>query len=128
MKDFSLLFLRLTFGGLMLISHAVPKIQKIGQTPIKFPDPLGVGNDVSLYLTIFSEGLCSVLLILGLFTRLASLPLIFTMSVATFIVHLSDPLHNKESAILYMAAYIVMLGFGGGQFSLDNWLRPKAKF
>ena len=66
MKDFSLLILRLVFGGLMFINHGLPKFDKLDKTPIRFPDPLGVGSEISLYLTLFSEGLFSVYLLIGL--------------------------------------------------------------
>ena len=128
MKDFSLLFLRLVFGGLMLFNHAISKFEKLGSSPIKFPDPLGVGSDISLYLTLFSEGLCSVLLALGLFTRWASIPLIFTMGMAAFYIHLSDPINVKEASLTYLSAYLVLLAYGGGKFSLDKLIRPKTKF
>jgi putative oxidoreductase len=128
MKDFSLLILRIVFGGLMLFNHALPKFDKLSNTPIKFPDPLGVGSDISLYLVLFSEGLCSILLVLGLFTRFASLPLVFTMSVAAFYIHLDDSLDGKEASLLYLAAYIILFAFGAGKFSLDKLIRPRAKF
>ncbi len=128
MKDFSLLILRIVFGGLMFINHGLPKFEKLGKTPIKFPDPLGVGSEISLYLTLFSEGLCSVLLVLGLFSRWVSLPLLFTMGMAAFYIHLSDPLDSKEASLTYLAAYLIILAFGPGKFSLDKLIRPRAKF
>lgn len=127
MKDFSLLFLRLVFGSLMIINHAFPKFEKLGAAVVKFPDPLGVGSEISLYLTLFSEGLCSTFLVFGLFSRWATLPLIFTMSIAAFYIHLSDSLSVKEASLTYMAAYVVILAFGPGKFSLDKLLRPRAR-
>lgn len=38
---------------------------------LAFPDPLGVGSEISLILAIFGEVFCSVLLIFGLLIRLA---------------------------------------------------------
>ena len=128
MKDFSLLVLRAVFGGLMIFNHAMPKFEKLGKTPIKFPDPLGVGSDISLYLTLFSEGLCSVFIVLGLFSRWVSIPLLFTMGIAAFYVHLSDPIDVKEASLTYLAAYLIILAFGPGKFSLDKLIRPRAKF
>ena len=128
MKDFSLLLVRVVFGGLMLFNHAIPKFEKLGSSPIKFPDPLGVGSEISLYLTLFSEGLCSAFLILGLFTRWVSIPLVFTMAMASFYIHLSDPIDVKEASLMYLAAYFMSFAFGGGKYSLDKLIRPRAKF
>ena len=46
------------------------------------------------------------LLIIGLFTRQAVIPLIITMLVAIFVIHGDDPFKDKEMAILYLIPYI----------------------
>ncbi len=127
-KDFPLLLLRLTFGGLMFWNHGLSKFAKLDNAIIVFPDPLGVGADFSLYLAILAEGICSALIVIGLLTRWAAIPLVITMGIAVFVVHLNDSLANKEHALLYLTAYLVLLILGAGKFSLDKLIRPKAKF
>lgn len=122
-EHLSLLILRLVFGGLMLWNHGLPKLQKLLAGNTSFADPLGMGPEASLYLAVFSEFLCGLFLVLGLFTRWVSIPLLFTMFVAAFIVHWSDPLGDKELAIAYMAVYVVLLLKGGGRYSLDHLIR-----
>ena len=90
-----------------------------------FPDPLGVGNSLSLGLTIFAEVLCAGLLALGLFSRWVSAPLAITMAVAAFIVHAGDPWQKKEMAVIYMVSYIICGLLGSGRFSLDYLIRKK---
>lgn len=69
--NYVLLILRLSVGVFML-SHGWGKfLMLIGDDPIQFADPLGVGITASLALTVFAEVFCSVLLIFGLATRLA---------------------------------------------------------
>ena len=120
--DISLLLLRLAFGGLMVINHGWGKLEKLlAAGPIKFGDPLGVGAEVSLSLAVFSEVVCSILLMVGLFTRWASVPALITMLVAAFIVHGGDPIRDKESALLFGTAYLVILLMGPGRYSLDGW-------
>jgi putative oxidoreductase len=124
--DISLLLLRLTFGGLMLINHGWGKMLKLfGDDPIQFADPIGIGATPSLALAVFAEVLCAALLIIGLFTRLSVIPLIITMFVAAFVVHISDPFPKMESALLYLIPYIVLLLLGAGRFSLDALIRNK---
>ena len=127
-KDFPLLLLRLAFGGLMFWNHGLGKFAKLDNAIIMFPDPFGIGSEFSLYLTLFAEGVCSLLLVVGLLTRWAAIPLTITMGVAVFVVHLNDSLANKEHAILYLTAYLAILILGGGKFSLDSVIRPRAKF
>lgn len=93
----------------------------------QFGDPLGLGSELSLALTVFAEFVCAILLILGLATRLATIPLIITMVVAGFIVHGNDPFGKKEMALLYLAVYFVLLITGPGKYSLDNSLGGKRK-
>ncbi|MEP2770924.1 MAG: DoxX family protein [Fulvivirga sp.] len=71
-------------------------------------------------LAAFAEFICALLIMFGLFTRLASIPLIIAMAVAAFISHGGDPLANKEKALLYMAAFILLFYKGGGRYSLDR--------
>lgn len=85
-----------------------------------FPDPLGIGNQLSLVAAIGTEVGCSVLLIFGLATRFAALGLAFTMLVALFIVHADDPWKTKELAACYLAVYAAIMLAGPGKFSLDH--------
>ncbi len=88
---------------------------------------MGLGSELSLILTIGSELGCAILLLLGLFTRFAAVPLIFTMLVATFLAHSNDPLADKEMALLYLAGYSCILLLGGGKFSLDDLIFKNIK-
>ena len=116
-----LLLLRLAGGGLMVYLHGWSKWINYADKASNFPDPLNVGSEVSLGLTIFAEVLCSGALVLGLFTRWAALICMFTMGVAAFIVHQEDPLKVQEKALLYFAIYGAIASLGPGAFSLDHW-------
>ena len=116
---FGLLFLRLTFSGMML-THGIPKLLNLVQGDIQFGDPIGLGPTVSLILAVIGEAICPLLIILGLKTRIAAIPTIITMAVAAFIVHGSDPLGTKEMALLYLFGFTVIALLGSGRFSLDR--------
>ena len=90
-----LLFLRLSFSGMML-THGIPKLLNLIQGDMEFGDPIGLGPTVSLILAVIGEAICPILIILGLKTRIAAIPTIITMAVAAFIVHGSDPLGQKR--------------------------------
>lgn len=121
-KDIGILILRLSAGGLMLV-HGLPKLMKFfADGPIQFADPLGVGVTFSLILAIFSEVVCAIFILLGLKTKLASIPLAITMFVAAFMVHANDPWKVKEKAVFYMLVYIALFFTGSGKYSVDNSL------
>jgi putative oxidoreductase len=89
---------------------------------------LGVGHVSSLSLAIFAEFLCSLLLVLGLFTRFAALVLSSTMAVAFFMVHrtaLSGE-HSGELAFIYLAGFLAILIAGPGKFSIDQKIAGKS--
>lgn len=118
-RDYALLITRLVFGGLML-THGWPKLMKIINSDWGFADPLGIGAAPSLILTVFAEFFCALAIVLGWKTRLVAIPLIFTMLVAALIIHGSDPLADKEMALLYLGGFAVLAFMGGGRLSIDR--------
>lgn len=123
--DILSLVLRVTIAAFML-THGLGKLSLLfSGNEIQFPDPMGLGATFSLALAVFAEVLCSILIGLGLVTRLASIPLIVTMLVATFIVHGGDPFAKKEFALLYLLIYLAVFIIGSRRFSLDALLLKK---
>ncbi len=118
--NISLLLARIAAGGMML-THGLPKLLKLINGNFTFADPIGLGQEVSLVLTVFAEFGCSVLIVLGLFTRLATIPLIFTMLVAVFIVHGDDPFSKQEFGLLYLSLFAIIALSGPGKYSIDHY-------
>jgi len=116
LTDLALLILRLASGGLML-THGIPKINMLFASPIKFSDPIGIGEIPSLIFALIGEVLAPVLIILGYKTKIATIPSIITMLVAAFIVHASDPIDTKEKALLFLAMFITILLAGPGKYN-----------
>lgn len=123
--DVWVLLLRIIVGALML-SHGWSKFQTLlDGGGANFPDPLGIGHQLSLIFAVLTEVLFSGLLILGFLSRLTTFGLAFTMFVAAFIQHADDPFSKKELAILYLIIYITLLVKGSGKFSVDHFIRKK---
>lgn len=121
-RDLSLLFLRIFIGGFMLFGHGWGKLTAFGEYFHSFSDPLGFGPEISYILTVFAEVLCSVFIILGLFTRFAAIPLAITMIVAAFVILKNESWNDKEFALLYLIPYITIFFAGPGKYSLDRVL------
>lgn len=119
-----LLLFRVSAGAFML-THGIPKFLNLIEGNTQFADPFGLGATTSLVLTVFAEFLCSVLIILGIGTRLATIPLIITMAVAAFLIHSADPFQTKEMALLYLIVFVTILVFGGGKFEMGRLFRGR---
>lgn len=120
-----LLIVRISVSSFML-THGIPKLMKFfSEGEITFPDPLGVGKIPSLLLTVFSEVVCSLLILIGFGTRLAVIPLMITMCVAAFIVHSTDGFGKQELPLLYLLVYLVLFVSGSGKYSIDGMINRK---
>jgi len=119
------LVLRLTLGGLLLFHgiaklHAVPvgimdRIAKVG-----LPSELG-------YLVYVGEVLAPVLLILGLWTRVAALLVAVNMVVAVLLSHtaqLGDTGRSGGYALelqaFYLFSAVALVFLGGGRFGVGG--------
>lgn len=126
-KDIILLLVRV-FIGFAMLSHGFPKLQMLLEGgKIEFFDFLGMGPTLSLTLTVFAEFVCSILLILGLFTRVALGFLTFTMIIAAFVVHGADPFEKREMSLIYLSVYLLLIAFGPGKISVDYMIEKRKR-
>ena len=124
--DWGLLLLRVFIGSFMLFAHGLSKLTGFSEKMTTFADPIGLGPQFSLALSVFAEVFCAGAIILGLLTRLALIPLIINMLVITLIVHADDPWGKKEFALLFAVPFLTLLLTGPGRFSLDAFLFNRA--
>ena len=73
-------------------------------------------------LVVFAEVFCSLLLVLGLFTRIVTLFLVIEMAVAAFLIHRGQSLALHEPALLYLTAFFSLLLVGPGRISVDGMM------
>lgn len=117
--DTGLLVLRIGVA-LFMLPHGWQKLQHFLAGNHDFPDPIGLGPIVAQALAIFAEFFCSILLLMGLFIRPALLVLMGLTLIIAFVIHGSDPLKDKEHALLYFVAYLALFLTGPGRYALDG--------
>ena len=117
--DAGILFLRFAPAFFMAYVHGWDKLIHFEEYSKEFYNFMGLGDAVSLGLTVFAEFFCSVLIIIGLFTRLAAIPLLITMGVVVFDVGFGNPIYEVETPLLYMIIFMVLFITGAGRYSLD---------
>ena len=119
--DAGVLLLRISCGLMLL--HGWSKFTNFSEGIKDWPDPFHLGMSVSYALTVFAELGCTIFLLLGLFTRVALIPLIIVMLVIVFIIHSEDPFADREHGIMYLLAYISLLFTGPGKYSIDKLIQ-----
>lgn len=123
--DLATLLLRLVFGG-MFIFHGYPKIANYSQMVQMFGDPIGIGNELSVILTIFGEFVCGILIVLGLLTRFATIPVFITMLVVLFVALAQAPFTDKMLPFVYLFLCVVLFILGSGEYSVDAALSKRS--
>ncbi|MDX1619217.1 MAG: DoxX family protein [Balneolaceae bacterium] len=124
--DAGKLAVRLLFGLTLALRHGWPTTRTAlaGGDP-GFPDPLGLGPEVTMLLVGTVEFVFVLFVLFGFLTRLSALAVVVNFSVAVFIHHWADPFGHKELAFLYLSAMTTILLLGPGRFSVDNFLFGK---
>ena len=117
--NMAMLLLRLT-AGILMMHHGYDKLIHFSEYKDSFMNFLGIGSTASLALVVFAEFFCSLFLVIGLFTRLATIPLIINMCVILFKVNEGNVFDKYEEVPLYLVAYLVLLILGPGRVSVDN--------
>jgi putative oxidoreductase len=119
----AMLLVRLAFGLLLIANHGLNKLMNFSSMQNTFYSFMGIGSRFSLLLDLFAELFCSMFIILGLFTRIAAIPLIIVMCVVIFGVHAHQSLQKSEIEILYLTAFLTILFVGPGKISIDGMMR-----
>ncbi len=134
-RNFGDKFQSLSILGIRLVlaygfyNPALSKLQNIDSvaqwfSQMGYPFPL-----LSAYLAGITELLGVILLPIGLFTRIISVPLMFVMLVAIFTVHWEHGFpasqNGFEIPLYYFLMLFVLFSHGAGKFSLDNILFKK---
>lgn len=125
--SFGLLVLRVAAGAAMAGAHGWGKLLSFGEKAATFPDPLGIGRPFSMAGAVGAEFFCAILVALGLGTRVAAVPLVFTMGIAALMIHANDPFGQKEKAVLFLVIFLALAFTGAGSYSLDAKLGGKKR-
>ncbi len=133
--DLGLLLIRLIIGILMacygyqkLIHFDEMAASDFWAKDINF---LGFTGKVPLALTVFAEFFCSLLLLVGLFTRLSLIPLLICMAYIFGVVAKMEVVHSGDNgveinnAFVYFVIYLALFLTGPGKYSIDHMMARK---
>jgi putative oxidoreductase len=114
------LFILRVGAGILMIHHGYDKLVHFNQYSQHFIHFLGMSAEVSLSLAIFAEFFCAIFIMLGLFTRLAAIPLVIDVSVAVAKGHDMEIFGKGELPSLFVLMFITILILGPGRISIDG--------
>ena len=123
LRDIPLLLFRLILA-LGFYEPAIMKVKNLSGVAewfgsMNYPLPM-----ISASLSMLTEVSGIILLVLGLGTRLISIPMMFIMVIATLTVHLSNGFPAGDNGFEIPLYYFVMLFalviYGSGKYSLDH--------
>ena len=123
--NIAMLLLRISFGLILMLKHGFDKVREFDTLQHTFYSFIGLGPKASLILALFAEIFCSLLVVLGLFTRLACIPLIITFLVIIFGHDAGKDFMDSEMAIAYLSAFVVLMLCGPGEVSVDGMINKK---
>ena len=114
------LFYVLWFAGINKIESFNKFSGYLGTLGVPFPD-------IFTWLVIITEAGGAALILIGLFVRWSSIPLLVVMFFAGYLVHWQNGWPHEANGVEFAAIYSLMLltllCFGGGKYlSLDYWV------
>ena len=117
----SAVFFMRIFIGIMMLIHGIGNIVNYQMIYETFPDPLHIGHNTSLLITIAVEIVCAVLLIVGFLVRPAAVVLGILMVVILVFEIYGTSLQYGELPFLYLGICVTLFISGGMGYSLDRW-------
>jgi putative oxidoreductase len=122
MVDFALFVLRVWFGLLLFVKHGSDKAKHFSTMSAHFADPFHIGPKSSLILVLLAEAVCSLLVALGLWTRIAAAIVVINLTVAFAFAHHFQLFgqRNGELAFAFLGAFVTLCISGPGRWSVDG--------
>lgn len=123
----TMLFFRSFLAVEMMIVHGLKKIGAGGAQAEVVPNPFHLPEVVNQLFATSANLVFPVFVIVGLFTRMATLLIVAVPLTGYFIVHGCDSLLIRDVPFMYSLSYILVLLLGPGQYSLDYLITNRNK-
>ncbi|HEY0098691.1 MAG TPA: DoxX family protein [Pyrinomonadaceae bacterium] len=122
-REYGALFIRLIIGSFIIwgVQDNVFSYAQM-QEFAHFLEARGVPFPLfAAFLSAYTQFVCGILILLGAFVRLISIPFIVNFIAAIFIAHRGDTIQRTFPALLMVFVGLFFLFHGAGKPSLDEW-------
>jgi putative oxidoreductase len=117
-----LLILRVVGGALLISGRAWSWQSLIDSNRVLESTGWILGGEINWFLTLLSECLCTLLVMLGIFTKFTSVPPAVAMIVAGLALPGGTAWSVREFYFLLALPFFVLSFTGPGEYSMDNRL------
>jgi putative oxidoreductase len=123
--DCGILLLRVAVSLEIAIVHGFKKIGVGVAQAENIPNPLHLPEAFNSVFAIAANIIFPFFVLIGLFTRLATLPTLAVTLTGYFVVHWNDSLLQRDTPFIYSLIFLVILILGPGKYSIDNAIYKK---
>jgi putative oxidoreductase len=124
----SLLIFRVAASVELIVAHGLKKIGIGVEKAEVIPNPFHLPEGLNSAFAIGGNLFFPLLIIAGLLTRLAILPVLMITLAGYFFVHWHDPVLVRDTPYIYSIIYLLLLVLGPGKYSVDFLLHKSTTF
>ncbi len=115
-----MLLFRIAISLELVIVHGFKKLGPGGVAEI-IPNPFGLPQNLNEIIAIAANLFFPQLIIMGLFTRISTLPILAVTLTGYFVVHGHASLLERDIPFMFSLGYIMIAFMGPGKYSLDHY-------
>ena len=125
--NFSMLLFRVAASLEMIFVHGFKKLGIGTAEAEKVPNPLHLPEAFNDAFAVSANIVFPLLVLIGLCTRLATLPTLAVTLTGYFILHWNDAALIKDTPFIYSIIFLLIFLLGPGKYSVDNCLYNKSR-
>jgi putative oxidoreductase len=121
----TMLFFRIAISLEMICVHGLKKLGIGVSAAERVPNPLHLPEAFNYAFAVAANIFFPFLVLIGLCTRLATLPTLAVTLTGYFVLHWSDGALVRDTPFIYSVVFLIILFMGPGKYSIDNYISKK---
>ena len=122
LNNSALFFFRIAISCELIYAHGLKKIGIGTALAEVVPNPLGLPDVLNQAFATTANLVMPIFIILGLMTRIATLPILAVTLTGYFVLHFNDPALVKDVPLMYSLCFLLLCFVGAGKYSLDHYI------